>query len=61
MRTSELMRLLSKGGCKLLEHGKRHDKWINPKTGATTLVDRHPGKEMAKGTAMGILKRMGLK
>lgn len=45
----------------MIEHGAKHDKWINPKTGAKTLVGRHKSQEIAKGTAESILKHMGLK
>ena len=61
MRTGELKRILSKGGCYIIRHGGNHDIWYSPKTGKQFSVDRHDGKEIATGTANGILKDAGLK
>lgn len=41
-------------GMHLSQHGSKHDKWINPKTGAYDYVPRHC-KEVAKGTAIKVL------
>ena len=61
MKVSELVRLLKKNKCHILRHGSRHDIWINPKTGGTTQVPRHPGKELPTGTANRIQEDLGLK
>ena len=57
MKKSELERRLKSQGCYLAAHGKRHDKWLNPKTGAFDFVPRH-ADEVATGTASKILKRL---
>ena len=57
MKTSEL----KKGGCYILRNGSNHDIWYIPKTGKQFPVDRHKSKEIATGTANGILKDAGLK
>lgn len=57
MKKSELERRLKSQGCELASHGKRHDKWVNPKTGAFDFVPRH-ADEVATGTASKILKRL---
>ena len=61
MKTSELTKKLSDGGCYLLEHGKEHDTWYSPITDKKIRVGRHSGKEVPTGTANAILKRAGLK
>ena len=57
MKTSELLKVLKDAGCVLDRHGGRHDKWINPKTGAFVFVPRH-ASEVHKGLALEILKKM---
>lgn len=57
MKTSELVKSLSDAGCVLAQHGKKHDKWVNPKTGKADWVPRHAG-EVHKGTAQSILKKL---
>ena len=61
MKVSELTRLAKKKGCYIKRHGAEHDIWINPKTGNTARIPRHPGKEVATGTAHNIMKDLGLK
>jgi len=61
MKTSELTRLIKKQGCHILRHGSEHDEWINPRTGRSTYIPRHPSKELPTGTARKILKDLGLK
>lgn len=57
MKQSELLKRLRDAGCILSQHGSKHDKWINPKTGAYDYVPRHC-KEVAKGTAIKVLKNL---
>ena len=61
MKTSELIKILKSAGCKLVEHGKEHDKWFSPISGNYFRVPRHGSKELATGTANMILKQAGLK
>lgn len=56
-KQSELLKRLRDAGCILSRHGSKHDKWINPMTGAYDYVPRHC-KEVAKGTAMKVLKNL---
>lgn len=60
MKTSQFKQLLIDAGCLLYREGKRHEVWINPKTGAIGMVGRHNGKEMPTGTARKILRTLGL-
>lgn len=57
MKKSELERRLRSQGCYLESHGKRHDKWVNKKTGVFEFIPRH-ANEVATGTASKILKRL---
>lgn len=57
MKQSELLRRLRYAGCVLSQHGSRHDKWVNPKTGAFEYVPRHC-KEVPKGLAIKVLKKL---
>lgn len=61
MTASEMVRLLKKNGFKLKNHGKEHDTYHNPKTGAQVQIPRHPSKELKTGTANQILRDAGLK
>lgn len=61
MTHGELKRLLKKNGCEFHHHGKRHDIWINPKTGKQFPVGRHDKQEVPPGTRDSILKDAGLK
>ena len=60
MKGSELVKLLKKNGCYLVEHGGRHDEWFSPITGKSFPVPRH-NKEVPKGTVLSILKDAGVK
>lgn len=61
MKTSELTKMMKKGGCYFLEHRGEHDLWYSPTTGKEIIVPRHPGKEIPTGTANKIKKDAGLK
>jgi len=51
MKTSELTRLAKKRGCRIKRHGAEHDIWINPNTGSTARIPRHPSKEIYRHSA----------
>lgn len=53
-KLSELLKRLRDAGCILSQHGSKHDKWTNPKTGAYDYVPRY-FKEVAQGTATKVL------
>jgi predicted RNA binding protein YcfA (HicA-like mRNA interferase family) len=61
MKVSELIKLLKKGGCKIVGHGGNHDIWYSSATNQKIIVPRHGSKEIATGTANKILKDAGLK
>lgn len=60
MNYNELKKLLKKSGCRLEREGKRHEIWLNPKTGETFPVGRHGTEEVATGTLKSILSAAGL-
>ena len=61
MKTSEFTRKISKLGCYIKSHGKKHDVWAHPITGGETQVSRHGSQELSTGTVDGMLKDLGLK
>lgn len=61
MKVSELIKLLKKQGCYLIEHGKEHDEWYSPVTQKHFRIPRHKSKEIPSGTLNNILKTAGLK
>ena len=62
MKISELIKLLKETGkCRLIEHGKEHDKWHSDITGKDFRIPRHKSKEIPNGTLNAILKDAGLK
>lgn len=61
MKTSELIKKLSKFGCYIQRHGKRHDMWYSPITGKSFPVGRHASEEVKTGTLNSILEAAGLK
>lgn len=60
MNRSELWRILKRNGCKIVEHGSRHDIVYSPITDTVFPLWRH-SKEMRKGTVEAILKQAGIK
>lgn len=61
MKTSELIKKLTRAKCSIVRHGTNHDIWYSPLTGKEFLVWRHNSKEIPTGTANSILKDAGLK
>lgn len=61
MKVSELIKLLKKNDCFLLEHGASHDIWYSNMTGRKFTVPRHRSKELPTKTAETILKTAGIK
>jgi len=60
MKWSEIKRLTDKAGAIFVRHGKRHDVYKNPVTGAIFLIGRHRSEEVPKGTANDVLKKAGV-
>lgn len=61
MKTSELTKLMKKGGCYFIEHRGEHDLWYSPLTNKEIIVPRHPSREIPTGTANKIKKDAGLR
>ena len=60
-KVSELLRLLSKAGCRFLEHRGEHDFWYSPITNKEFQIPRHKAKELPTGTTNKIKKDAGIK
>jgi predicted RNA binding protein YcfA (HicA-like mRNA interferase family) len=60
MKTSELIKLLNKAGCRFVRHGKKHDIWESPITGQKFSIPRHQAKEIPQGTANSIKEQAGI-
>jgi len=59
MKSSELIKLLKKAGCKLERQGKgSHEIWYSPLTGERMSIPNHGSEEVAKGMEKKILKTM---
>ncbi len=58
MKRNELVKQLTKQGCRLLRHGSRHDIYLNPATGRKQPVPRH--SEIDDALARHIKKYLGL-
>lgn len=60
MTYGELKKLLRKNGCRFDHEGKRHEEWLNPKTGKLFPVGRHNSQEVKNGTYHAIMRQAGL-
>lgn len=60
MKYSELVKLLKKGGCCLVDEGANHETWVNAQ-GNKFYVPRHKTHDVPVGTYNAILKQAGLK
>lgn len=60
MKTSELMRLLTKYGCFIYRRGANHDIWYSPITKQTFPVPRHGSQELRTGTLRSIMNKAGI-
>lgn len=59
MKFSEFYKVLKKSGIEF-KNGTNHYFLKNPKNGKSSVVGRHPSKEIPNGTKMKILKELGL-
>ncbi|MDD6140912.1 MAG: type II toxin-antitoxin system HicA family toxin [Candidatus Limisoma sp.] len=60
MKISELIKIVSKAGCRFLRSGGRHDIWINPQ-GEKFPLPRHQSEEVPKGLEKAAKKWAGVK
>jgi predicted RNA binding protein YcfA (HicA-like mRNA interferase family) len=56
MKRGALLKILHKMGCVFVKHGKKHDQYIQPKTGMKDHVPRHP--DISEDTAKSIIKNL---
>lgn len=56
MKRKDLIRKITSVGCVLVRHGKRHDLYINPKTGKKQPISRH--SEIDEYLAKHIIKEL---
>ena len=59
MKRGNFIRELVDAGCYLARHGKKHDIYVNPKTGKKSPVPRHA--EIKEGLCELIRKQLGLR
>jgi mRNA interferase HicA len=59
MKSSELLRLVKKSGWVEIRQTGSHKIFKNPETGETIPVPFHGAKEVGKGLASSILKKVG--
>jgi mRNA interferase HicA len=53
----DLVKRITKLGCKLIRHGGKHDWYQNPETGVSQPLPRH--REINESLAKSILKKLG--
>lgn len=59
MKWSELKFKAEANGYKFVSHGKKHDKYENPKTGSKILIERHWSQEIRPGLLKVLKKEIG--
>jgi mRNA interferase HicA len=61
MKSSELLRKLSKAGCYMVRQGKgSHEIWFSPITEKEFVVPNHGSQEIGKGLELKIKKVAGI-
>ncbi len=56
LTAKEIVRILLDNGFVLLSQKSSHQKWHNPKTGATTIVPCHGNNQLPIGTIYSIIR-----
>lgn len=59
MKTSELIKIVSKAGCQFVRSGGRHDIWVNTR-GEKFAMPRHQSEEVPKGLEKAARKWAGI-
>ncbi len=59
MKWKELIKIAEAHGFQFESHGKKHDRYVNPKTGEVIMVERHGSQEVRKGLMLALKKRIG--
>ena len=56
MKRNALLKILKHQGCVFIKHGKKHDQYMQPKTGKKDQVPRHA--DISEDTAKSIIKNL---
>jgi predicted RNA binding protein YcfA (HicA-like mRNA interferase family) len=56
MKRGALLKILNRKGCVFIKHGKKHDQYMQPKTGKIDQVPRHA--DISEDTAKNIIKNL---
>jgi hypothetical protein len=56
MKRGALLKILKRQGCLFIKHGKKHDQYLQPGTGAKDQVPRH--HDISEETAKSIIKNL---
>jgi predicted RNA binding protein YcfA (HicA-like mRNA interferase family) len=56
VKKGALLKILHGQGAVFVKHGKKHDQYIQPKTGTTDYIPRH--SDIAEDTAKSIIKNL---
>jgi hypothetical protein len=43
VKKGALLKMPRRQGCIFVKHGKKHDQYLQPRTGKTDQIPRHPG------------------
>jgi predicted RNA binding protein YcfA (HicA-like mRNA interferase family) len=56
MKRCALIKILKNNGCIFIKHGSKHDQYMQPRTGKTDQVPRHP--KISEETAKSIIRNL---
>ena len=56
MKRNALLKILHDMGCVFINHGKKHDRYVQPQTGIKQMVPRH--NEIDENLAKAIIKKL---
>jgi predicted RNA binding protein YcfA (HicA-like mRNA interferase family) len=56
MKKGALLKILRRQGCVFVKHGKKHDQYLQPGTGKTDQIPRHP--DIDEDVARSIIKNL---
>lgn len=59
MTWKELRIKAEANGYVFVSHGKKHDKYVNPKTGSRVMIERHWSQEVRQGLLSTLRKEIG--
>jgi hypothetical protein len=56
MKKGALLKILQVHGCVFVKHGKKHDVYLNPRTGMTERIPRH--SDISENLAKQIIRNL---